>query len=432
MEQDKLPQGIVESPVDTQLHWTHPTAAISLFPQDKGLPQQKDDGMTAVEHILSEQKNITFVGESLTGKVKIKTAQDIAFLFKNLESAASENVFAVLHKKDGTYTVLYISTGTGTQSLVDIKQIVAAANELDATAVTLVHNHPSGSLNASKHDYAIHARLEKAFSGTNIEVHDSIIINTDSGQFSVFNSLVIDNIDKQKDDKKEIVEAKVYQFDRRKLYIPTHQLTQIATSKDVAIFLSCQKRGAAGKFQAIVLDSGNHITRYFFIDENLPYETLKNKLIVEAGKHGNKIILTSNGKINQSRINALKTGLNSAMIDILDVLVIKQNKDILNNYISLQEAGMLEQNAAYRKEFPVKISNVEITPEQRVALEEGKRIALSGVKDKTGKEYGATYVILDRKTNKIKLLRPQDKNKTGSALPTKPVAVKKKTGVVKL
>jgi DNA repair protein RadC len=147
MKQGKLLQGIVEPPVNTQLRWKHPADAVSLFPQDEGLPQE-DGEMTAVEHILSEQKNITFVGESLTGKVKIKTAQDVAFLFKNLESAASENVFTVLHKKDGTYTVLYVSTGTSTQSLVDIKQIVTAANELGATAVTLVHNHPSGSLNA--------------------------------------------------------------------------------------------------------------------------------------------------------------------------------------------------------------------------------------------------------------------------------------------
>ncbi|MDR2408134.1 MAG: DUF3945 domain-containing protein [Bacteroidales bacterium] len=433
MEQDKLLQGIVELPVNTQLHWKHPTDAVSLFLQNKGLPRQKEDGMTAAEHILSEQKNITFVGESLTGKVKIKTAQDVAFLFKNLESAASENVFTVLHKKDNTYTVLYVSTGTDTQSLVDIKQIVAAANELGAAAVTLVHNHPSGSLNASTHDYAIHARLEKAFSGTNIAVHDSVIINTDSGRFSVFNSLCTDNINKQKDGERETVEAKVYQFDRKKLYIPTHQLTQITSSRDVATFLSCQKRGAAGKLQAIVLDSSNHITRYFFMDENLSYEALKNKLIVEAGKHGNKVILTSNGVINQSQINALKTGLHAAMIDLLDILVIKQNEDILNNYISFQETGMLEQNVPYNnssmlfREFPSKVGNVEITPEQRMALEEGKRIVLSGVKDKTGKEYGTTYVILDQKTNKIKLLQPYNENKSRIARATNPV--KKKTGL---
>jgi DNA repair protein RadC len=432
MEQDKSLQGIVEPPVNTQLRWKHPSDAVSLFPQDEGLPQQEDGEMTAVEHLLSEQKNITFMGESLTGKVTIKTTQDVAFLFKNLESAASENVFAVLHKKDGTYTVLYVSTGTSTQSLIGIKQIVTAANKLNATAVTLVHNHPSGSLGASKHDYAIHARLEKAFSGMNIEVHDSVIIDTDSGQFSVFNNSDNNNIDKLNDEK-ETVEAKVYQFDRKKLYIPTHQLTQIATPKDVATFLSRQKRGAAGKLQVIVLDSNNHITRYFFIDENLPSETLKNKLIVETGKHGNKVILTSNGKINQSQIRALKTGLDSAMIDVLDVLVIKQNKDILNNYVNFQETGMLEQSTPYSnspalfREFPFKIGHIKITSEQRLALREGKHIVLSGIKDRAGKVHGTTCVILDQRTNKIKLLQPQNKNKFKIIPTTKPV--RKKTGL---
>jgi hypothetical protein len=61
--------------------------------------------------------------------------------------------------------------------------------------------------------------------------------------------------------------------------------------------------------------------------------------------------------------------------------------------------------------IPSKIGNVEITAEQRLALQEGKGIEIKGIKDKAGKLYDTTYVIIEQKTNKIKLLQQQDKNK---------------------
>ena len=50
------------------------------------------------------------MGDPLTGPSRIKSANDIAFLFKNLESASTENAFAVFIDKLGNYKVLYLST----------------------------------------------------------------------------------------------------------------------------------------------------------------------------------------------------------------------------------------------------------------------------------------------------------------------------------
>jgi F0F1-type ATP synthase epsilon subunit len=198
--------------------------------------------------------------------------------------------------------------------------------------VTLVHNHPSGTIEASKDDYNMHSKLKNAFAGTNVEVHDSVIINTDTGKFCVFNDQERVILDK-KISAEESVRARIYQFDRKNLYIPTDRLTTIKTSQDVAEFLSKQKRGVAGKFHVMVLDSANHITRYFLVDEKLGNDALKNKLTIEAGKHGERMIFASNGAINQRRIGVLSEHLGRIGIKVLDALVIRQNEDIVNNYI---------------------------------------------------------------------------------------------------
>jgi hypothetical protein len=415
---DKMDEvsNVVSEPVNIQLQWKYPTDAVSLLPEGAGLPQT-DGEITAVERILSEQKPAVFMGEALTGKVRIETAQDVAFLFKNLENAASENVFAVLHKNDDTYAVLYVSTGTATTSVVDVKLIVAAASELDAAAVTLVHNHPSGTLIASKDDYSIHAKLKEAFSGTSTKVHDSIIINTDSGKFCVFNSDG-DNILDKKISAGESIGAKVYQFDRKNLYTPTNRLDTIKAPKDVAEFLSRQKRGVTSKLHAIVLDQASHITRYFLIDKNLSIDILKNKLTVETGKHGENIILATNGVVNKKKIDALGKQLGSSGIRISDVLTVQQNKDIINNYVSFAESGMLDYpaytsvvrdsiNLTGGKAIPTRIGKIELSAEQRKKLAKGDIIRIKGLTDKFGKKCTSiVQVRWNRQKNKIEFSTP--------------------------
>ena len=140
--------------------------------------------VTYMERMLSKQKGMTFMGEKLTGVVKIKSANDVAFLFKNLESASSENAFAVLHKNNGDYKVLYLGTGGTTSTVIDIKPIIATMDDYDS--VTLIHNHPSGNLDASDADRNIHRRLELAMLGIGKKSNMSIIINLDSGKYTIF------------------------------------------------------------------------------------------------------------------------------------------------------------------------------------------------------------------------------------------------------
>jgi DNA repair protein RadC len=330
-------QTVREPAIDTQLNWKHETDVISNLPEGEGLPSQPDGSMTFVERILSEQKGITFMGEKLTGKAEIKSTQDIAFLFKNLESAASENVFCVLHQADGKYCVLYLSTGTASKSFVDIKQIEAAVRETGAVSVSLVHNHPSGSLVASREDYILHSAMYQTVS---VKVNPSVIINLNSGKYAVFDLSGSDETEKKTQEGK-FQEAGVYQFDRLKLYENGQERYTITTPQQIAGFLSRHKRGTVDKIQLLVLDSKNRITRYVLLDANLSGKDLISSIVGEAGKHGEKVVLVSNAMFHPDMTLQLQETLAMAGVTLLDELTVKQDKGIINSYVSAREEGLL-------------------------------------------------------------------------------------------
>jgi DNA repair protein RadC len=382
--------------IETQLHWNTDSDVISNMPKGEGLPIQEENEITYVERILSEQR-ITFLGSPLVGRTKIKTVQDVAFLFKNLENAASENVFAVLHKPDGTYSVLYLSTGTSSQSFIDIKQVAAAVNELGASAVTLVHNHPSGQIMPSSQDIKVHAALVEIL---NIKVKPSVIINLDSGKFGVFT-----HTDKGREiDKKEQASnfeiAKVYQFDRLKLHKTRTENYVIKKPEDVAEFLSIHKRGTVDKIHAIVLDAQGRINRYVLLPINMNRKELITKLVEEAGKYGEQIILASNGLISIPDLKVISRTLSKTNVTLLDYLTVKQDKGVINNYVSALDEGLLcndfstqcivhEKPITLFSKYPSIIGSVKLSIKQRKALAGGETIKIAGMTDKFGQEFTA-------------------------------------------
>jgi DNA repair protein RadC len=89
---------------------------------------------------------------------------------------------------DETFRVLYlnsrnklirdetIATGTPNEVTVHPRAIVKRALELSATALILVHNHPSGSPDPSQSDIQTTARIVRAARALDIVVHDHIIV----------------------------------------------------------------------------------------------------------------------------------------------------------------------------------------------------------------------------------------------------------------
>lgn len=95
---------------------------------------------------------------------------------------------ALAHRGDEEFRVLYLNTrnaliqeetvATGSPNEVSVhpRMILKRALELGATALILVHNHPSGSADPSESDLRTTARIVRAARTLDIIVHDHIII----------------------------------------------------------------------------------------------------------------------------------------------------------------------------------------------------------------------------------------------------------------
>lgn len=78
---------------------------------------------------------------------------------------------------------LQISKGGITGTLVDVRLTLKKALELGATSLILVHNHPSGSLNASEADKQLTKKLKTASESLDIKILDHLIV-TEKSYFS--------------------------------------------------------------------------------------------------------------------------------------------------------------------------------------------------------------------------------------------------------
>ena len=68
------------------------------------------------------------------------------------------------------------STGTVDHTPVYPREIIKRALELSASAIILVHNHPSGDPTPSKADIEMTRDIAKAASALGITIHDHLVI----------------------------------------------------------------------------------------------------------------------------------------------------------------------------------------------------------------------------------------------------------------
>ena len=91
---------------------------------------------------------------------------------------SSEEEFRVLYLNARNLLLRDEAVAIGTPNEVSVhpRTIVKRALELGATALILVHNHPSGSVDPSEGDVRTTARIVRAARTLDIVVHDHIII----------------------------------------------------------------------------------------------------------------------------------------------------------------------------------------------------------------------------------------------------------------
>ena len=116
---------------------------------------------------------------------KISASSDVNELFQEDLSSLQYEEFHVLLLNQANMILKkqLISKGGISSSIADPKLIFEAALSAKASALILVHNHPSGNLKPSKKDIAITSKLKSAGQVLDLPVLDHIII-AETGYYS--------------------------------------------------------------------------------------------------------------------------------------------------------------------------------------------------------------------------------------------------------
>lgn len=215
-----------------------------------------------VERVLTESGRFDF-----TGRDRIESVEDVAFIFKKLEEAAVENSFAAIEGEDGKVRVLHLSAGSFSASLVNTEMITAVSERVKGRRIWFVHNHPGGILTASPQDVKAYDGLRRAFGE---KLQEGIIIDLNSGKFGTFGGVFEPtNRKSHREGGSGDVPLKVLEFGRQAFssdYVPG-EMSKMRNSKDVAEFVSSHRLGRRGKLSVLILNAAHEVVGNAFLRE---------------------------------------------------------------------------------------------------------------------------------------------------------------------
>lgn len=110
--------------------------------------------------------------------LKIKSPEDVADLVMDDMKHLDREHFKVilLDSKHAVVGIETVSIGTVDSSLVHPREVLKPALEKSASAIILVHNHPSGSVSPSDEDILVTKRFVRCCDILGIEILDHIIV----------------------------------------------------------------------------------------------------------------------------------------------------------------------------------------------------------------------------------------------------------------
>ena len=191
-----------------------------------------------------------------TSAEKVESADDVAFIFEELENASVENVFVVMTKR-GVPTVMHISIGGFNWSAMNAAPVKLAYDRIKPDKVYFVHNHPSGALNCSSQDVNCLKQIEGAIG----KKAEGVIMNLKSGKYGTFDSsgtyssTTHDKAPAPADQRR----LRLYAFDRH-VFNPQYQPSEnMRSAEDVAKFLSSHRLGDRSKVSVLVCNNQNQI-----------------------------------------------------------------------------------------------------------------------------------------------------------------------------
>jgi DNA repair protein RadC len=184
-------------------------SAVSLI---KRILKSADNDLFKLQQ-LPLQTLVKFNGIGLVKAIKIKAALELG---KRMNQKKKEKVIVLNDSRKVYESIVYdlsaldheqfwilylnqsskliekyrLSQGGITQTVVDIRLALKRAIEVGATALILIHNHPSGNLNPSPQDKELTQKFKKAAAYVDLVVLDHLIVS-EKGYFSFADQEII-------------------------------------------------------------------------------------------------------------------------------------------------------------------------------------------------------------------------------------------------
>lgn len=155
---------------------------LKRFKQIAGLGEVRFVQMQAVKEIC-RRSDLIYLQKNIQLK---NTQQTYAFLKKRLRDYKNET-FAALFLDNQNRVITYdeLFKGTINSATVYIRPIVERSLQLNAAAIILAHNHPSGVPDASQQDLELTKRIQKALDLIDVRLLDHLVIG-DNEVYSIF------------------------------------------------------------------------------------------------------------------------------------------------------------------------------------------------------------------------------------------------------
>lgn len=141
--------------------------------------------------IVSEVELIYKTNIKPSERIKIEDSKKVYSVLKTVYDYNTiehkESFYAMyLNRANKLLAVILISEGGTAACLVDVKIIFQAALKLNASAIILSHNHPSGQLQPSNADIQITNKVKEAAKLLEMQVIEHIIVTPEDDKYYSF------------------------------------------------------------------------------------------------------------------------------------------------------------------------------------------------------------------------------------------------------
>ncbi len=141
--------------------------------QNKGI----NENSVTLFHLI-KATNTHLLKKNLLGSHVIKNWDNLLdYCFMKMAHESKEMINIIyLNIKNVVIKDEIIQEGSINSSVVHPREIIARCLDLRASAIVIVHNHPSGDASPSREDVEMTSDINKALASANIKLHDHVIV----------------------------------------------------------------------------------------------------------------------------------------------------------------------------------------------------------------------------------------------------------------